>query len=126
MEKKRKESIHSFILHDKKAKWNDERSVESFQKLVRTHTRARADGQVHLTNLLINLFEKVHDKVDQPMCVHRLRVEVRHQKADIVVLNKPVRFREHTLHFNTYWYGLATKDMEVVSALHHETHQSLA
>lgn len=55
-----------------------------FQKFFRTNTRPCIYRQLHLAYLLIDLFHKMNDKIDQFVLVHLFRVEIRYQKADVI------------------------------------------
>lgn len=87
---KTKFSINSTPKHSQSqsAKTAEKQARYIFEELFGNNTSPRVDRQLHFTDLLVDFFHKVNDKVYQLMFVHLLRVEVGDEKADIVALQK--------------------------------------
>lgn len=57
-----------------------------FEELLSNNASPSIDWQLHFTDLFVDFFHKVNDKVHQLVFVHLLRVEIGDEKTDIVAL----------------------------------------
>lgn len=62
-----------------------------FKELLSDNSGPGVDGQLHLTDLLVDLLHEMDDKIHQLVLVHLLCVEISDEKADVIALGKSKR-----------------------------------
>lgn len=96
--------------------------------LLGDNTGTSVEVELHLADLLVNVFHELDNKVDELVLVHLLNVEVGDEEADVIVLSKEARGERVRLRKSSppYLDGLAAKDDKVLSTLHEEAGELLA
>ena len=80
-----------------------------FEKLLSANSSTRIERQLHFTDLLVNIFHKLHDKIDQFVLEHLFSVEICDEKGNVVTVD-----------------GTATQNEKVFGAHHDKAHKLLA